>query len=225
MSTSLAATLVMHGVSSVVAMAYQIPSNSVKVFTKAFYECIFSFNKTSFAVATAMGRRAIREHDKQMTNFGFPVSVQNAIVPVFDENEMHPSRKLSLHSASDAPGDEFLAELSSALEDLQGRESDILLLEHSLLLESNIGLLSGRPGVGKTALLLFLARWWRMTNLVENAFWITPETLGSGDVRACLQKELTSTLEDLDTWDPWSRFKLPWSLFCCQTSPLPTGSF
>ena len=62
LDTSIAATLVSCGTSAVIAMAYQVSSHTVREFTRAFYQHIFSDEKTTFADAARLDRQAIRDN-------------------------------------------------------------------------------------------------------------------------------------------------------------------
>jgi hypothetical protein len=53
-------------------------------------------------------------------------------------------------------------------EDVVGRKTDILLLESALLMQSNVGILWGEPGIGKTALMRSVSEWWSKTHLIRN---------------------------------------------------------
>ena len=169
-------------------MAYQVSSHTVRQFTRAFYQQIFSEEETTFADAARLGRQAIRDKCEQDTRYGMSVRVHDDIVPVLYKNNGHEARKFWAEPADQAKDATVLSGLEKLEDKIVGRENDILLLEYNLLMESNIGVLSGRAGNGKTSLMEFLALWWRMTNFITSTLWFDAETIGKQEVLAHLRE-------------------------------------
>ena len=169
-------------------MAYLVSSHTVRQFTRAFYQQIFSEEETTFADAARLGRQAIRDKCEQNTRYGMSVRVHDDIVPVHYKNIGHEVQKFWAELADQAKDAADLLGLEKLEDKIVGRENDILLLEHNFLMESNIGVLSGRAGNGKTSLMEFLALWWHMTNFIAGTLWFDARTIGKRQVLAHLRE-------------------------------------
>ena len=116
------------------------------------------------------------------------IRVHDDIVQVCYKNNGHTLREFWAKRADEANDAAVLARLEESEGNFIGRENDILLLEHNLLMESNIGVLSGRARNGKTSLMKFLALWWHMTDFIAGTLWLDAEMIGKQQVLAHLQE-------------------------------------
>ena len=176
---NLASALIRHGLDAVVAMSYKIASSAVEIFVKAFYQSLFEGNGC-FEESSNAARAALAASPMKKTKFNELVDVADSVVPTCLVSDSGDSLLFSADQLDDGVEFELLDFLKDDDEYPIGRENDILLLENSLLLESNIGLLVGRAGSGKTKLLNYAASWWEATNFVRRTIWADLDHMQAG---------------------------------------------
>ena len=189
---NLASALIEHGLDAVVAMSYNIASSAVETFVKAFYGNLFKGN-SYFQESSGAARAVLAAHPMKRTKFNEKVAVADWIVPICLASESEDAPSFNADLLDEGVNFRHLDFLQDVDEYPIGRENDILLLENSLLLESNVGLLVGRAGSGKTKLLDYMASWWEATNFVRRTIWGDLDHMKAGIDVADLQ----SIFEDL----------------------------
>lgn len=174
--SNIATSMVRYGLLAVVAMAYKIASSAVDQFVRRLYKAIL-LDGMSVPEAAMASRTAMLSHPIKQTRFGTSIAVYDHVVLRCYLRRLYAASPLLETGTawSDYKSD---AEPNSS-QDLIGREDDILLLETKLLMDSNIGRLWGDPGVGKTAILNSVGKWWHKTHLIEKSAYLDLET---GDV-------------------------------------------
>ena len=176
---NLASALIGHGLDAVVAMSYKIASSAVEIFVKAFYQSLFE-GDGCFEDSSSAARAALAATPTKTTKFNEQVDVADSVVPTCIVSESGDNLLFSADQLDDGVEFELLDFLKDDDEYPIGRENDILLLENSLLLESNIGLLVGRAGSGKTKLLNYAASWWEATSFVRRTIWADLDHMQAG---------------------------------------------
>ena len=189
---NLASALIEHGLDAVVAMSYNIASSAVETFVKAFYVNLFKGN-SYFQDSSGAARAALAAHPMKRTKFNEKFAVADWIMPICLASESEDAPSFNADLLDEGVNFRHLYFLEDVDEYPIGRENDILLLENSLLLESNVGLLVGRAGSGKTKLLDHMASWWEATNFVRRTIWADLDHMKAGIDVADLQ----SIFEDL----------------------------
>lgn len=174
-NANIAKLLLESGLRGVVGMSFKIASSSVTIFLRHFYRELLTRGK-SFATSAAAGRQALRSYPTRPARFGLERFLNDSFVAVAYEAANVSSlfspkvdswRHDSPHSISwiniNATN---LDEPLRVEQQLVGREFDILRLEKRIL-QSHVLYVSGLIGVGKTALLKYIAAVWKSTNLVQ----------------------------------------------------------
>ncbi len=166
--SNIATTLLRRGLLTVAAMSYKIASSAVDQMVRAFYKAVL-LDGLTLPAALRDARAAMHEHPAKQTRYGLSVEVLDYLVPRCFHRLGVESHALVTRAIRPAPSTEELsATLQPPPQDVVGRESDILLLESALLMESNVGILWGEPGIGKTALMRSVSEWWSKTSLIQN---------------------------------------------------------
>ena len=166
--SNIATTLLSRGLVTVAAMSYKIASSAVDQMVRAFYKAVL-LDGLTLPAALRDARVAMHDHPAKQTRYGLAVEVLDYLVPRCFHRlgvESHALVNRAIRPARST--EELLAALQPPLQDVVGRESDILLLESALLMESNVGILWGEPGIGKTALMRSVSEWWSKTSLIQN---------------------------------------------------------
>ncbi|KAF8850417.1 hypothetical protein BDZ45DRAFT_731600 [Acephala macrosclerotiorum] len=174
--SNIAMSMVRYGVLAVVAMAYKIASSAVDQFVRRLYTAIL-LDGMSVPEAAMASRTAMLSNPNKQTRFGTSIAVYDHVVLRCYLRRLYAASPLletgtewSNHKSDIPP---------NSSQDIIGRENDILLLETKLLMDSNVGLLWGDPGTGKTATLSSVGKWWRKTHLIERSAYFDLE---AGDV-------------------------------------------
>lgn len=166
--TNIAAALVSGGISTVVAMSFNIVTRSVEIFVATFYKALLRHD-LPFETAVFMARQAMHCSPARISKFGDLIDVHDSIVPVIyttasgehgDIDDLGPFPEL-LDGINFEPRFPF------------GREDAILHLESALLVGQRPVLLIGQAGVGKTCLLRHLQGWWKRIGLIEDAIHLS----------------------------------------------------
>lgn len=163
--SNIATALLNRGLLAVVAMSYKIASSAVDQMVRTVYKGLL-LDGLSLPAALRDARAAMLQHPAKQTRYGVAVDVLDYLVPRCFQQFGVESQALVKRAASSVPPLE--PSTSNQAEDVIGRETDILLLESALLMQSNVGILWGEPGIGKTALMRSVSEWWSKTFLVQN---------------------------------------------------------
>lgn len=174
-NANIAKLLLESGLRGVVGMSFKIASSSAAIFLRHFYRELLTRGK-SFATSAAAGRQALRSYPTRPARFGLERFLNDSFVVVAYEAANVSSlfspkvdtwRDDSPHSISwiniNATN---LDEPLRVEQQLVGRDFDILRLEKRVL-QSHVLYVSGLIGVGKTALLKYIATVWKSTNFVQ----------------------------------------------------------
>lgn len=158
----------------VLAMRFSVSVTAAeRLMSKLYNELL---NNKPFELAISLGRRALFDDKKRDTDFGYPIDLEDWVLPVIFQRQ--PVR-FNLRELSDAEK-ELRYERQKKQVDaprfsygFHGRDLDILKIEKMLLPPTNHLLLRGMAGVGKSALLRYLAWWWRATGFrsIENSLY------------------------------------------------------
>lgn len=192
-NANIAKLLLESGLRGVIGMSFKIASSSVAIFLRQFYRELLTQGK-SFATSAAAGRQALRSYPTRPARFGLERVLNDSFVVVAYEAGNASSifsprvdtwRNDSPHSISwigiNATN---LDEPLRVEQQLVGRDFDILRLEKRVL-QSHVLYVSGLIGVGKTALLKYIATVWKSTNFVQ------------ATVHVDLWKQRTQSADDL----------------------------
>ena len=169
--SSIARSIVKAGVPIAVGMRYQISESAAEIFTRAFYRALL-VHRQSATEALHAARAAMRNCQRRRTRFNTEVDVMDAITPIFVSGLISERRKLSKINDMEP----LFGRRSES--SLYGRENDILSLETALL-NSDVVLLKGAAGTGKTYLMQHLCPWWKRTGFVKDHFILDCTRLGT----------------------------------------------
>ena len=163
-ASNIARSMVEQGVSVAIGMRYEILDSAAQVFTTNFYQQ-FLTRKQSLWNAMHSARLAVQVNRTRRTKYNTDLDVQDYITPVlFFRPGMSPeddftSQASNAAAKADIHRDEVV---------LYGREADILALETKLI-NSNVVLLNGSPGTGKSYFIKHLCWWWKTTGFIEDS--------------------------------------------------------
>ncbi|RYP68696.1 hypothetical protein DL770_008396 [Monosporascus sp. CRB-9-2] len=162
------------GVKNVLAMSFKVTSSAAEVFLRAFYHSLF-INGTPFSEASRRGREAMRQYPSRQARLGLRRDLIDHFVPVMycsggDALFASPAA-IRATKAFPLVIDPAVSSMSMDEHLLTGRDFDQLRLERQLLANRTI-YVSGRPGVGKTALLQQACRTWTRTSFVEFSVYL-----------------------------------------------------
>jgi len=160
------------GIREVLAMSYQISSRGVQFFTGIFYVILFS--SLSLPFATYIARRVLQSNMARTSRFGTELEITDYIVPILYRRKSVPYVvNVEMHigdiieAAVDSPHTPTEGKTSTSL--ALGRGRELLRLECMLLEGDRPVVLLGEPGIGKSAVLSDLAKWWTATQCVKGA--------------------------------------------------------
>jgi hypothetical protein len=163
--SNIATTLLNRGLLTVVAMSYKIASSAVYQMVRAVYKGLL-LDGLTLPAALRDARAAMLRHPAKQTRYGVAVDVLDYLVPRCFQRLGVESQAVVKRAAPSVSSVEL--SIANQAEDVVGRETDILLLESALLMQSNVGILWGEPGIGKTALMRSVSEWWSKTFLIQN---------------------------------------------------------
>lgn len=171
--TSLAKFLQEQGVDLVLAMRYSVSVSAVVKFMERFYSELFNENSIDDAIAFA--RMNLYHEKTRKANLGYEIDLEDWVLPVIYKRQ---EVSFPLRERSDQEKETYFAERKKLATfprftyGFVGRDLDILKIEKMLLPPHNHLLIRGMLGVGKSALLTYLAAWWTATNFrsIHNAF-------------------------------------------------------
>jgi hypothetical protein len=174
--SNIAMSMVRYGVLAVVAMAYKIASSAVDQCVWRLYTAIL-LDGMSVPEAAMASRTAMLSNPNKQTRFGTSVVVYDHVVLRCYLRGLYAASPLLETGIERSDLKSNIPPNSS--QDITGREIDILVLETYLLMDSNVGILWGDPGVGKTTTLSSVGKWWHKTHLTERSAYFNLE---AGDV-------------------------------------------
>jgi len=192
-TSNLAEILVRNGIRSVIAMAFAFTSSAAKRLITIFYSTYLLDPSKDIAKALKCGRDALQNNTERDATFGLKVQIKDFIVPVLYLDH-HWKNEYCAPEINSEPLDPNAYTMNAALQpsivrvlaqnDLElqlqsnhanfgGREQDIMEIEALLLrnVKSNVLVLHGMAGIGKSALAQFLNWWWGITELVHNTIY------------------------------------------------------
>ncbi|KAK5193631.1 hypothetical protein LTR92_007002 [Exophiala xenobiotica] len=161
-SANIARRLTECGIPATVAMSYKILDDTAAIFTQALYSNLLDVGR-SVPDSVHAARQMLISKSSRRTKFGTTVHVEDLVVPVLYHNNGCPEILPPTAGFSSPPQ---LSELADEPEFI-GREEDMLILESHLLIHSPALQVTGEPGVGKTAMVNSISRWWKATGLID----------------------------------------------------------
>jgi len=189
---NLAATLISHGMQSVVAMSFKVVDEAVEIFTNVFYSSLL-LTGSHVEVATQLSRQALLHNQQRRAAHMYSVPLMDYIVPILyrrprNEPILNTTATATSESAHHATSESFLQVESlepgygrdTPDEELIGRDADILEMENALSAKP-LMLLSGQGGCGKTALMRFCTKWWKRSGWIRHTATINFVLFGDGD--------------------------------------------
>lgn len=158
-----------------IGMRYEILDSAADVFTKSLYRQLLR-HKQNLWESASVARLAMRSNRQRRTKFNTQVEVQDYITPVVF---LRSDLIMTPHSSCDAMITDTVVQQDEL--DLFGREGDLLSIETKLV-NSNVLLLNGSAGAGKTHFMQHLCWWWKATGFVEDFVIIDCAKLGDLNV-------------------------------------------
>ncbi|KAH7247463.1 uncharacterized protein BKA55DRAFT_571888 [Fusarium redolens] len=175
--SNLAALLLEYGIATVIGMQFPLTASAATVFAEAFYMHLFNMDEGILA-ATSFAREMLLGNRSRSANLGVRVELPDYVIPVAYYNPENQSKAATGLRQFPGPTPEAVRRVN-ALRSLMlqhqqlgsffGRDYDVMKLEWKLLHSrgSNIVLITGLRGSGKTMLGLWLLHWWMSTGLCE----------------------------------------------------------
>jgi hypothetical protein len=193
---NIARTFTKAGVQNVLAMTFKILGSTCTEFMGCFYECFIAGRKP-FSIAVRNARERLRCSPNRDARFALSRSLEDWVVPVVyasgKDVELHISSVLDKDFLIESPVSTPISKgRATSLSPLFGRSFDVLRFE-SVFLESNITRLAGPAGIGKTAFIHHLLRYWEDTGLFEKTLYVDCASLqvdGIQTPKALLQRVL-----------------------------------
>jgi hypothetical protein len=178
--SNLAAALLDYGISTVVAMQFPLTSSAATVFNDAFYAHFFTVGE-GVLPATVFARETMLRNRSRSASLGVKVDLPDFIIPVVYHNPnasnkgattLHHVPQPTLEAAEKVDSLRSLDTQLQSLGHFFGRSYDVMRLEWVLLSSkaSNIVLITGLRGSGRTMLIIWLLRWWIATGLCEKSW-------------------------------------------------------
>ncbi|RFU30417.1 hypothetical protein B7463_g5906, partial [Scytalidium lignicola] len=192
-TSNLAEFLIRNGIRSAIAMSFAFTSSAAKRLITNFYSIYLLDPLKNMDKALKYSRDALQTNMEREATFGLKVHVKDFIIPVLyidhhwkneyivPEVSLEPPDPDS-YTMNAAPQPSIVrvlaqndleTQLQSNHANFGGREQDIMEIEALLLrnAKSNILVLHGMAGAGKSALIQFLGWWWGITELVQNTIY------------------------------------------------------
>ena len=164
---NLAEVFISAGVINVLAMSHRLLESAANPFVKEFYHA-FLIEAQPFSIAAASARAVLRANPMRTTRFRGSEPLLDWIIPVVYTSGEDTIFAHDVESACNtrpqrlASDDEEERDEEEIAEDLVGRGGDVLRVDR-LVVEHNIVMILGSPGVGKSVLVDHLCRLWRQT--------------------------------------------------------------
>ncbi|KUL86672.1 hypothetical protein ZTR_03034 [Talaromyces verruculosus] len=175
-AANIAKTFARCGVQNIVAMSFEVHMSAAERFLRCFYHSLF-LQGYGFSQAARQAREVLRSDPERQARLGLKRPVNDHFVPVvyslgqdakfLPRKRSNIGRRLSAIDFSTQTG-----EVATKTDPpLVGRDFDLLRLEKHLL-QRGIVHLTGRAGVGKTALLRYARDIWLQTAFVDIVLFI-----------------------------------------------------
>lgn len=166
--------MVEQGTNIAIGMRFEILDSAAEIFIKNLYYQLLQ-QKKSIIDATRIARSALRKHPQRRTKFNTDLDIQDALTPILFSSCPIASGQ------GDSREEQTLEVTPQYQSELLGREDDVLAIETKLL-TSNILLLNGSAGTGKTYFIGHLCRWWKATRFIKNFVILDCSKMGNLNV-------------------------------------------
>jgi hypothetical protein len=203
--SNLACALVHQGVPSVLAMSYKFTSVAAKLYIMFFYQALFRLRGKTIHLAAKIARQAISINNSRTAVFNSTAQLPDYVIPVLYTNldlgnsdlgvstglGQLPVEKTGIDYSSIASDIIAASDEISQEEFFTGRQHTVSALEWQLLSkwDTNVMLVQGMAGTGKTALFRHLSAWWEKTGFTDSTNWF--------DMKTSQPRECLSFLESL----------------------------
>lgn len=173
--TSLAKFLQDEGVNLVLAMRYSVSVSAATNLMSRFYRELF--NNRPIGQAISFARSFLHKDKTRQANLGYSIDLEDWVLPVIYQREevafqlrerTKSEKKLNYQKKAKLP------RLVPPRFGFIGRDLDILKVEKLLQDSVNHLLIRGMLGIGKSAFLKYLAKWWVTTNFrnIDNCIYL-----------------------------------------------------
>ncbi|POR32667.1 Uncharacterized protein TPAR_07089 [Tolypocladium paradoxum] len=166
LQANLAMTFLHRGVSNILAMSYKFPSSGIDPFFSSFYEALLCRGLPISAAATE-SRKNMKEQAVRKGRFGLELQVRDWFIPVSylanHDVSFRNSRRASPASPARAS---IVRNITTKDRRIIGRDYDLLRLEE-VVGESNVVLVHGAAGVGKTEFVKYAFDLWKSTQFFD----------------------------------------------------------
>jgi len=179
-TTSVAASLIEHGISSVIAITHPIPGNTASIFVQTFYKELVRGERISKAMLNAQtaivknscSREINEASGKQLQDWFAPSLFQNEDdFPLFNQNTELSEKDVTKNKNIISDG-EIENNIHEMKHKFTGRGRELLALER-LLVNEPYAVIQGPGGIGKTAIATELAHWLVRTGRFTKAAIVT----------------------------------------------------
>ena len=187
--SNLAEVFLGHGIESVLAMAYEVVEEAVEIFMNVFYQSLL-IKGLSVQDAARVSRLALRKNRSRRAPYMHTVQLTDYIVPVLYNSRPTPEpAEASTNLESRGTISSFFEHVLTSIKRVSpsrretmdtmipirhsfvGRDSDVLSLEF-LLSITRVILLHGQGGCGKSELLRYVSRWWKVSGWIKGSAYI-----------------------------------------------------
>ena len=171
---SLAARLLEAGAETVLGMGYSVTVSAASLMMPELYRNLFEGKPLDEAIRR--GRRLLHDNKTRRAYFRQQIDLEDWLLPVVHQ---HRPTELKLREFTQTERQAWLKVQAISHKGQQpsygffGRDLDILRIEKRLLAHaSNILLIHGMGGTGKTSLLHHLGSWWQKTGFIDEVFYL-----------------------------------------------------
>ncbi len=167
--SSLAISLLNAGVAAVIAMRYNVFVAAASKMMEHLYKKILDTQNLSHALYSA--RKVLHDNKKRPTKYGNFINIEDWMLPVLYESVQEINWRID-----DSAAESDLALFApvgypDTTYPFVGRDLDVLEIERRLLTKSNLLVIKGMIGIGKSTFMLHLGAWWQRTNWVQHVFY------------------------------------------------------
>ncbi|KAL6408696.1 hypothetical protein AUP68_07640 [Ilyonectria robusta] len=173
-SADLAAALLQQGIPYVVGMRKKLLTSSAPPLLEHLYRNLFLSRMDPFS-AMYQTRRRLHAIRSRTAVLSVEVEVDDYLIPVLYEQDIQTDTSSILPAGTGAAAmalgtsrDKLGHEPRTVM---VGRDFDLLRVETTLTLQSNIIELTGMLGCGKTHFLQHASRWWKATHFIDAVLW------------------------------------------------------
>jgi len=171
--TSLSGQLMGAGIPLVLAMCYTVTVRAASLFMGALYQHLFDKCDDDVVNAIQRARQNLYDNKKRFDAYHQEFELEDWIIPVVYQN----TQKVSLPLRDFTPEEQAVYyahkphyDPNLPYDQFMGRDWEIYHIEAKLR-QHNILLIRGGSGIGKTALLHYLGRWWQATHFINEVFY------------------------------------------------------